>query len=202
MLLELLVVVIGKIRKSVYKQELGENLGERVILLHVIGDTVHSGVIVGQVGIVGTLVQLFLHLVHAPEVVKIVGVTHGQAVWRLGEVRENQGAPMFGYRLLVGTNCHEIHIVVYVKAVYIIGIACEQTVELLTGSRIVLELILEDYAFIIKALLYNIVGRGNLLFGLWNLLEVVFGLMRVVFGLELFLLLLLLFGCKRGVCGD
>ena len=156
-------------------------------------------VVVGQVSRVSALVHLFLHLGHAAQVVEISRVFHRLAIGGVGEVGQYELAPALCLGVLTLAHGHQIHVVIHVEAVDVVGIPVEQSGELPAGGGVVLELVLENDAHVVEALLNHVVGGLDLLGSLGNLLEVVFGLVGVVLRVELLFLSLLLLGGERGV---
>ena len=149
----------------------------------------HRGVVVGQIGVVGAGIHLLLYLVHAAQVVEIGRVGHRLPVWAVGEVGEDFLPPALGLRLVALPHGHEIHVVVDVEAVDVVGIAALEAHELAAGGAEVLELVLEYDSHVVESLLDDVVGGLLLLVGLRDLLEVELHVVGVVLLLEHLLLL-------------
>ena len=146
-----------------------------------------GGVVVGQISIVGLLVFKLLNFVHATEIVEIVGVFHCHTIVGVCKVVDNQLTIDFGLSFVAFAYSHQIHIVVDIEAIDIVGETRLQFVELAACRIEVFELVFEDNAHVVEAFLDNVVADLNLLLGLRYLLEVVLDAMRVVLLVELLL---------------
>ena len=77
---EFFVVVLREVAQRVDKDELRQDLRERVVFLHLGGEGVDLTVVVVEIRLISLLVILLLNKVHAPQVVEIIGVAHSLSV--------------------------------------------------------------------------------------------------------------------------
>ena len=79
-LLELVVVLLGKVAQGVDEHELGHDLGERILAHHLGIGLVDGSVVIGQVVGISRLIHVLLVMVHVLEVLQVVGILHRHAV--------------------------------------------------------------------------------------------------------------------------
>ena len=140
--LEFGFVVFGYISQSVEEHELRHDFRQRIIGLHLGKRVVHVGVAVADVGVVGLRIKLFLHVVHASQIVEVVGVFHRLSVSRLLEVGGDELSVALGGSGVALAHIHQVEVVVGVEAVDVVGVASEQRVELGFGAIEVLKFVL------------------------------------------------------------
>ena len=137
-------------------------------------------IVIVEIGIVCFAVFLLLNRVHAAQIVEIVRIEHRLSIWGVGEIGNNHFPPFLGFGRKVLSYRHKIHVIVDIKAVYVVGIACFKTHEFLPCGREILKLVFKNHTFIIKSFLYNIIGSLNLLLCGWNLFQIISHIVRVV----------------------
>ncbi len=143
----------------------------------------HLGIAVVEVSLPSAVVKLLLARVHLFEILDVVGVAHSQAVFRVGEIREDKFAPDFGVGPPALAHRHKIHIIIYVEAIYIVGVVLQQAVEFGRGGREVVELVFENHTHVVEPFLDYFVGLSFFFWRERNLSEIIFGVMRVGSGL-------------------
>ncbi len=185
--LELVVVFAGDITQGVDEHELGHDGRQRIALGHLAIDGMHRGVVIVQVSIIGLLVERLLHGEHRLEVVDVVRVLQCGTLLAVGKVREDELAIRFALFVITQPLIHEVHVVVGVETVLVVGIATQQFLKLVGRGIKVLEFVLEDDTHVVESGLDDVVGGLDLLLGGGNLLEVVFLVVRVLTALEGFL---------------
>ena len=178
-LLELVIVALRDIRQRVDEHELGHNLGQGVLAHHLGIRFMHCLVVVVEVVGVGLGVHPLLLDAHPLQVLDVVGVKQRLAFLGFGKVAQNHVAINRSTVHRTLTHVHQVHVVIGVQAIGVVGIVGEQTRELYGCSLVVLEFVLEDDTHVVQALLDNLVRGLDLLFGLGNLLEVVLLVVRV-----------------------
>ena len=149
LLLELLGIIFRQIRERIDKYEFRKYLRQRIITLHLRRQRMHGGIIVGEIRVVRALIHVFLDLVHATQIVKIRGILHSLAIRRIREFRQYQLTPSFRLRLLAAAHRHQIHVIVYVKAIDIVRIAFKQSVELTSCRGVVLKFVFQNDTHIV-----------------------------------------------------
>ena len=182
--LEHLGVALGNIGQGVDKHKLGHNLRQRIGAHHVGIGLMHDGVVVVKIGSIGLVVEFFLHQIHALEVLQVVGILHRHAIFRLGEVAQNQLPVTLGVAILPAALVEQVHIIISVETIGVVGVTLKQSLKLVGSSRQVLKFVLEDYTHVVEALLNHVVRGLYFLLGLGNLLEVVFLVVRVLGALQ------------------
>lgn len=85
---------------------------------------------------------------------------------------------------------HEVHVVVDVEPIDVVGIAFEQFVECVFGGGDVFQLVFQDDSHVEQAFLYDVVGVNNFLFGFRDLHQIVFRIVGVLFPSKLFFVFL------------
>ena len=180
---EFVVVVLGGIAQRVDKHELGHDFRQRVFLHHQVVGRVHAIVVIVQVVGVGLLIEDLFLVGHVLEIVEIERVLHGLPVLGVGKVGEDVISIPLGGSGVSLAHVEQIHVVVHVEAVGVVGVSAQQVVEFGGRGVEVVEFVLEDDAHVVESLLNHIVGRLDLFLGLGNLLEVIFFVMRVVLAL-------------------
>ena len=179
-LFKLVVVALGEITQCVNPHKLGHDFAERILAHHLGVSLVHGVVVVGQVVGVCHLVHLLLLVEHVLQVVEVVGVLKGFAILRVGKLLDDELPVSFGLAHTVGAHIHQVHVVVHVEAVGVVGVTPQQLQELRRAGVVVLEFVLENQAHVVESLLDNLVGGLDLLLGARYLLEVVFLEVRVL----------------------
>ena len=138
----MVVVFLCNVGERVDKHEFGHDFRERVSTHHLGIGFVYLGIAVVEVGIVGSLVHSLLIFLHALEIFEIVGVLHSEPVFRVGKIAEDELSILFGIGRLAHAHVHEVHIVVGVEAVDVVGVFAVEAVELRNRSREILKFVL------------------------------------------------------------
>ena len=178
-LVELFGLVFGDVGQRVEEHELGHEFAQGVVAHHVVVGLMNPVVAVFEVIVVGAGVEFFLTGIHLAQILEIVRVGHGEAVFRVGEIRQNFLAPFLGFGGVTGLHPHEVEVIVCVEAVDVVGIAFEKFFELRSRGGEVAEVVFQNHAHIIEPFLNDVVGCLLLFVGRRNLGEVVFGEMGV-----------------------
>ena len=127
--LEALAVVVGHLCQSFQEHEFRHQRRHRELFAHLGIERVHLSVVVAEICFEGLVVELILLLHHAAQRPDVVGIAHGLPVGRLGEVGQNQIAVIFGFGRVPLTHIHQVHVVVSIQPVDIVGITSQQTLE-------------------------------------------------------------------------
>ena len=176
---ECVFIFFGHVGQGVEKHKLGHDFAQRIFFLHTCVGGMYVGVAVVEICLVCSLIEFLLHAVHVAQLVDIVGVGHGYAVFRVGEVAQYELAPFLSLGGVALAKVHEVEVVVSVEAVYIVGVVGEQAVKLAARRTEVLKLVFEYHAHVVEAFLYHFMRCSPLFLGLRNLGEVIFGEVRV-----------------------
>ena len=148
-LLELIVVLFGEIGKGIDEYKFRKNLREGITLLHISCDAMHSRIVIIEISIVGFLIFLLLNGIHAAEILEIIGVEHSLTIGGIGEFRDDLRSPPLSLRHIILTHSHDIHVVIHIQAIDIIGVSLIQAHELLPRRREILKLVFKNHTFII-----------------------------------------------------
>ena len=127
---ELLLVTLRQIREGVDEYKLGEDCRQWIVGFHLLRQTVHLLVVIGKISRIGLLVHLFLACVHLAQMGEVVGVEHGLPVGGVGEIGEYQPAPLLRLADIVASDGHQIHIVIDVEAIDVVGVSLLKAHEL------------------------------------------------------------------------
>ena len=186
-LLEFLGLMVGDTCKSLQKHEFGHQFREREIIRHLCVDFMHAGIVVVEICLERLIIVSVLILRHAAQRTDIVGIAQRHAIFRIGELAENQLPVAFGLDGIARTHKHKIEIIICVEAVDIVGVAGEQRLEFPLRCGEILHFVLEYHTHIVQTLLNDVVGGLLLEVGAGNLFEVIFGEVRIVLLFEGFL---------------
>ena len=144
----------------------------------------HSIVVVVEVAGIGLLIHPLLIAVHVLQVLDVVGVFQRLALLGLGKVGEDHVAVDSGTIDRPLPHVHQVHVIVGVQTIGVVGIVSEQADELGGRGVIVLKFVLENDTHVVEALLNHVVSCLNLFFGAGNLLEIELLVVRVFGTLE------------------
>lgn len=117
----------------------------------------HRCVAVCKIVGIRLLIHPLLLALHVAQVFDIIRVGESHTIFRVGKVGKNL---LPACLCLVGisvAHIHQIHIIIYVKAIHIVGIAGQQLVERGFGGIHILKFVLQDYAHIKQSLLHDVV---------------------------------------------
>ena len=178
--LELLGIALGDIGQCVQEHELRHDFRQRIGLHHFGISCMHGSIVVAQIGSVGLVVELFLHEVHALEVLDVVGVLHCLAILGVGKVVKNELPIPLRVGYVATAVVKQIHIIISVETVGVVGVAFKQLLKLIGCRWQVVELVFKNHAHVVESFLYHIVRCLDFLFGLGNLFQVVLLVVWVV----------------------
>ena len=139
----------------------------------------HTPIVVVEISLIGLIVESLFLLRHSAEIFNIIRIGQSESLSRLGELGNDEVAVAIGLGHIAGTGIHQIHIEVCIKAIDIVGIVSHEAVELIAGSRGVVEFVFQNDAHIVEPLLNDVVGRGTFLVVSRNLTQIIFGVMGV-----------------------
>ncbi len=172
-------IILRHIAQSLQEHELRHHTAHGIVLTHLPVDLMNPVIIVGEICGIGLIVELVFHLRHPHQLVHIARIRQCLTLTCVREFTEDKIAEMRGHSLIAGTGIHEIHIVVRIKAIHIIGITLQQLAELIFGSRDIIELIFQYDTHIVESLLDDIIGCLTLGRSRRDLTQIVFREMRI-----------------------
>ena len=145
----MVVVFLRNIGKRVDKHEFRHDFRQRIFLHHCGIGLVHCLVVVVEIVLISLSIHFLLLVSHVFQVLHIVGVGHGLAILRLGKVGQYELSERLGLGVVFAAHIHEIHVIVSVEAIDVVGVAFEQFVEFGCRGIIVLHLVFENDAHVI-----------------------------------------------------
>ena len=116
------------------QHELRHDFRQRVAPHHLVVALVHGGVAVVEVVVVGLCVHFFLHAVHVAQILYVIRVGEGKPVFRVCEIGEYFLAVHLGLVVHSVADIHQVHVVVHVQPVDVVGEACVEFVEGVLGG--------------------------------------------------------------------
>ena len=176
---ELLGPVLGNVSQRVQEHKLGHNLAQRIALLHDGVIIVHGLVVVGHICLICSIIQLALTAVHLAQILNIIRVAQRHTDGRIGKVVKNQLTIHLGIRRAILAHIHQIHIIICVEAILVVGVIIEQAGELCGRCVEVLQPVLENHAHVVQPFLNHLVSGLPLLISCGDLGQVVLRVVRV-----------------------
>ena len=139
-----------------------------------------------EIIVVGLGIHVLLHALHVAQVLDVVRIGKRQSVFGIGKVAQNELPHLFRLVGISIADIHQIHVVVHIQTIDIVGIAFQQFVERIFSRSHVFQFVFQDNAHIEQTFLHHIVRSLYFLLRLRNLHQVVLRIVRVLFTRQFF----------------